>query len=226
MLFARRRPAGLTPSSSAADIFAAYERVAPSQALMDQNLKAIQRLLMSRHRFRLSPGDLQGIEFVYRSWVAAGPELHYELNNGGGFGRSMGFPTYAELMTAADASGRNRSYLATEDSFRFVKDLETRNMVLPVVGNFGGSKALRAVAAYLKKIGATVSVFYVSNVEQYLREDGIWGNFCANVSALPLDRWSTFFRSVRGGFGGRVRFGPGFPIQLDPMMADGVKCGP
>jgi hypothetical protein len=222
-MFSRPRPSGISASSPVDDIFAAYERVAPSEALYVQNLKAIQAHLTSKHGFLLSPADRDGLEFVYRSWFDAGPELHYELKNGAGFGRGMGFPTYADLMTSTDDAGRHRSYLASEDSFRFLKDLQTRNVIVPVVGNFGGSKALRAVAAYLKDIGAVVSVFYVSNVEQYLRQDGIWTSFCANVAALPLDASSTFIRSVRGGFGGRGGW-PGFPIQLDPMMPEAASC--
>ena len=44
-----------------------------------------------------------------------------------------------------------RSYLATEENFQFLKDLESRNMLVPVVGNFGGPKAIRAVGKYLKR---------------------------------------------------------------------------
>jgi len=113
------------------------------------------------------------------------------------------FPTYADLMTGSDGAGTNRSYLATEDAFKFLKDLESRNLVVPVVGNFGGPKALRSVGSYLRRQGATVSAFYVSNVEQYLREDGIWGNFCANAATLPIDASSTFIRSARGVLCGR-----------------------
>src|SRR6185503_19098095 len=111
----------------------------------------------------------------YSSWFKYGPDIHYELNGGGpGLrlrGRNDNFPTYADLMMATDDQGKSRSYLATEEAFKFVKDLETRNLIIPVVGNFAGPKALRAVGAYLKQQGATVSAFYVSNVEQYLRED-------------------------------------------------------
>ena len=41
-------------------------------------------------------------------------------------------------------------------------------------------------------------MFYVSNVEEYLEQDGILPAFCANVATLPLDAASTFIRSVRG----------------------------
>jgi hypothetical protein len=91
-----------------------------------------------------------------------------------------------------------------------LKDLHERNLLIPVVGDFGGDKALRAVGKYLRSRGATVSAFYLSNVEQYLTQDGKWDRFCVNVSALPLDETSMFIRSGRGGpyttaFGGGVQ---------------------
>ena len=47
---------------------------------------------------------------------------------------------------------------------------------------------------------ATVTSFYVSNVEDYLGRErmipknGEWSAFCANVAALPLDEGSIFIR--------------------------------
>ena len=84
-----------------------------------------------------------------------------------------------------------------------LKDLEERNLIVPVVGNFGGPKALRAVGQVHPDHGATVSAFYLSNVEQYLNQDGIWGA----VLRQRRDRCrstttSTFIRSARGGGGG------------------------
>jgi hypothetical protein len=112
--------------------------------------------------------------------------------------------TYESLMTADDGRGVHRSYLANEENFQFVKDLESRNLIVPVVGDFGGDKAIRAVARYLKGIGAMVSAFYLSNVEQFLVQDGRWETFCASASQLPIDETSFFIRSGRGrnAFGG------------------------
>ena len=101
-------------------------------------------------------------------------------------------------MTAVDGSGAARSYLATEESFQFLRDLQSKNLVVPVVGNFGGPKAIRAVGKYVRDHGAIVTAFYLSNVEQYLTQDGLWGAFCANVATLPLDDSSTFIRSRSG----------------------------
>ncbi len=54
-----------------------------------------------------------------------------------------------------------------------------------------------------------VSAFYLSNVEQYLKQDGIWMNFCGNVAQLPLDASSTFIYSQSAGQGGGGRGGGG-----------------
>jgi hypothetical protein len=76
-------------------------------------------------------------------------------------------------MMQADWNGRSRSYLASEEAFVFLKAFEEKNLLVPIVGNFAGSKALRAVAQYVRAHGETVSAFYVSNVEQYLFQDRI-----------------------------------------------------
>jgi hypothetical protein len=223
-LFSRPKPAGLTAASTAADVFAAYRKAAPSQALYDQNLKTIKATLTTKHGFQLSSGDIEAIDFIYRSWFRYGPDIRYELNGGGGGAR---FPTYAALMTTADAEGKNRSYLATEETFRIVKDLHARNLIVPVVGNFGGGKALKAVGAYLKQKETPVSVFYTSNVEQYLRQDGIWGNFCSSTATMPTDSRSIFLRSARAGFAGQpavIGAGDNFVLQLNPMRADLTRC--
>ena len=90
--------------------------------------------------------------------------------------------------------------------------------MIPVVGDFGGPKAIRAVGTYLKAHGATVTAFYLSNVEQYLRQDGKWDAFCRNVATLPLDASSTFIRSSSAGYGG-------FVSSLGGMVAETKSCG-
>ena len=68
---------------------------------------------------------------------------------------------------------------------------------MPVVGNFSGPKALRAVGGYLRQHNATVSAFYTSNVEMYLfQQADDWKKFYGNVATLPFTDRSTFIRSV------------------------------
>ena len=111
---------------------------------------------------------------------------------------------YATLMMATDGAAASAQLPASEETFNVLKDLEQRNLLVPVVGNFGGPKALRAVGKYIRDRGATVAALYLSNVEQYLRQDGIWDSFCANVASMPLtSRARSSARS--GGGGGRRR---------------------
>jgi hypothetical protein len=193
-LFSKKRPSGLTTESTAAEILEAVRNADTSEDLYKENLKVIEDQLAVTHGFDLAPDDLRGVEYVYHSFYWFGPRIQY--SSAGNFGGSFQ-PTYAELMAANDGHGVSRGFLASEENFQFMKALEARNLLVPVVGNFGGSKTIRAVGRYLKQRGATVSAFYLSNVEQYLQLDGLLGDFCENVASLPLDQTSTFIRSVR-----------------------------
>ena len=205
-LFARKRPDGLTSASSVQEIFAAFSNAETSEALFAENLKAILDDLTKTHGFVLTADDPQGIEYVYRNFQQYGPGLTYWMSGrGGGFGRNS--PSYADLMLSTDEAGVARSYLSSDENFAVLKGLETRNLLIPVVGNFAGPKAIRAVASFLRDRHAVVSAFYLSNVEQYLNMDGLWATFCSNVATLPLDDSSRFIRSVRQGHK-RVRAGP------------------
>ena len=197
-LFSRRPATGLTRTSSAVQLMDAYASAAPvDRATFAANLKAVVDLLTTRHGFALTAEDRAGIEHAYRAYYQFGPAINYTSSINGGTGR---FNNYAALMASTDAaSGKERTYLASEENFAFVKGMENRNVIVPVVGNFAGPKALGAIGAWLKARAATVSVFYVSNVEQYLSQNGVWPAFCANVAKLPLDASSVFIRPNRGG---------------------------
>ena len=107
------------------------------------------------------------------------------------------FPTYTDLMTATDGSGVNRSYLASEGNYKIVREMQQKNLIVPLVGDFAGPKAIQAVGQYLNEHNATVSVFYLSNVEQYLTPTPTLRRFYENVATLPLNPSSSFIRSAQ-----------------------------
>ena len=216
-LFSKKRPAGLKAASTAADIFDAYANVETSEALYVQNVRALVNHLAKTHGFTLSADDTLRIQHTARAFFRFGPALQYSSSRNAKDRPDE--PTYRDLMVASDRAGQARGFLASEESFAYLKRFETDNLLVPVIGNFVGAKAVRAVSDYLKAKGATVSAFYVSNVEEYLRQDGTWPRFCANVATLPLDATSTFIRSVR-------RRAPNFGFALDSelgAMAPEVK---
>ncbi len=217
-LFSKKRPGGLTTTSTAQEIFTALAGVESSEALYKDNLAMIQAHLTRTHEFTLSAADLKGIEFVYYNFYWFGPSLTYSSSTGGG-GRNN-FVTYHALMVADDGAGVSRSYLANEENFAFMKTLESRNLLVPVVGDFSGPKAIRAVGRYVRDHGSLVSAFYLSNVEQYLSRNGVWYTFCGNVATLPLDESSTFIFSESGGGGGGRRGGGNLVSWYRPILAD------
>jgi hypothetical protein len=180
-----------------------------NEEVFQENLKAVEDVLMKKHGFPLTAGDLDGIRWALSNYYQFGPSINYSSSlssstppaivgaTGGGFFGSNGV-TYASLMMSSDGTGVSRSYLANEENFRFLKDLEARNLIVPVVGDFAGRKAIRAVARYIQDNEGMVSAFYLSNVEQFLTQSGRWNTFCASVSTLPIDETSFFIRSGRG----------------------------
>jgi hypothetical protein len=140
-LFSRKAPAQLNADSSVDGIFQAFARVPADPMLVEQNLNVVINRLKTRHLFSLTAEDERGIRTLYRTFSREGV-----LN----FNSSFRSPGYATLMTLTDRAGKNWSYLATKDRYDRVRTMELQNLIVPLVGDFAGPKAIRAVAQYLK----------------------------------------------------------------------------
>jgi hypothetical protein len=106
------------------------------------------------------------------------------------------------LLLATDDAGRRANYLASEDGFQFLKSLQARDLVIPIVGNLGGPTALKAVGRLLRDRQLPLAAFYASNVEYYLQRDGTYARFVDNLTSLPRSGKALIIRSVFGGGGG------------------------
>jgi hypothetical protein len=188
-LFSRKRPAALDGQSSVVALFEAYRAVDADSQLYEEDLRAVLNTLLIKHKMQLSEFDRTQIASLLNAFRIAGP---FVLKGTGDKNLS-----YAQSMTGNDLAGRNQSYLASEESFKLVQDLERRNLIVPLVGDFAGSKAIASVGRYLRDHDMTMDVFYVSNVERYLWEQGEQAKqFYSNVDSLPLNASSTFVRSL------------------------------
>jgi hypothetical protein len=223
-LFARRLPP-LPADATVEQIFQAVYAAPMDEAYYAETKQAALDLLTKKRHLGLTETDLNGIDYVSRAFQMFGPGLSY-WSTGVSRGGMRNAPTYWDLMLLKDETGRNWSYLATDENFRFMKQLEERNMLVPVVGDFGGNKALRAVGGYIKDHHDTVSAFYLSNVEQYLVQDGKFELFMCNVATLPLDETSSFIRSTRNGqFGYAGGFGS-LSSELGNMLRESSRYCP
>jgi hypothetical protein len=174
----------------------------------------------------LSERDFATIDRFHRAFIARGLDLKFESTGRGSRGY---YPNYRELLLEADQNGRRWNYLASEADFRFVRSLEERDLVLPVVGNVAGRLAMAAIGRRMKEQGDRLGAIYVSNVEFYLDRDGSFDRFVANLSLLPHTPRSLVIRSVFPNFYGRVQMTPGYAsasvVQRVDDLLEGAASG-
>ncbi len=199
LLFSKPKPAGLEASAPIQQIWEKFSANKTDTALAAKNHKLIVDRLTKTHPFRFTEDETAQLDSVLNAFVSYGPDITTNSGGGGGGGGRGGrggrAVTFQDLTGwSFDEAGEPRSFLSTDENFQTVKALEDRNLLIPVSGDFGGPKAIRAIGAYLTDHGATVSAFYVSNVEQYLFQDGKQTEFYENVATLPLTVASVFIR--------------------------------
>jgi len=190
-LFSRPKPTGLTATASAEDIFKAFESIIGRPDLFKQTLQAIKDRLIKQHQFKLSPDDEQKIEYVFNVFLRGGPRMDYAYASSS---PNNQVPSYYNLMVTTDGRGKNWAYLETEERYRYVRAMQLKNLIVPLVADFGGPKTIKTIAQYLKDHESTVSVFYISNVEDYLSSS--WTQYTANLAALPTDDSTLLIRFI------------------------------
>ena len=189
-LFSRPRPTGLGAPASVDEIFERYDSVRPSTEQYVANQALIRTRLLTTRGPKLSESDLQWIDLAFGAFFTSGPAIDYYGSNKVDAVR----PTYRDLMTAKDYVRRPRSFLASEAAFQFVKDLQTRNVIVHVVGDFAGPAALRSIGDYVRDHGDYVRAFYGSNVGVYLSSQQTIA-FCRNLATMPFTKLSWFIDS-------------------------------
>jgi len=159
----------------------------------------------------LSTQDRDTIDRFHRRFIADGLSLRFETT---GRAPQRYYPTYRDLLRETDATGRQGSYLASEDAFEFVKSLEERDLVIPVIGDLSGPSALASIGRAIDGRHEQVSAFYVSNVEFYLFSDGSFPRFVANLRRLPHSANSVLIRSIFGRYVAPARPGDASTSRL------------
>jgi len=173
------------------DLVDYIDKTASDAKLFEQTEKEIAREIQ-RYGYALSPSDLEVIDRVHKSFYTSGMDIRYSSHYRPP--RSI-YPTYRDLLLERDLSGQVENYLNSEDDFRFLKKLEEQDMIIPVVGDLAGTKAMKSIAEYIGEVKEHVSAFYVSNVEFYLWRQGSSERYAENLKALPVDGHSVIIRS-------------------------------
>jgi hypothetical protein len=191
LLFAKEPPK-LAPDASIRELIEAVRQAPSSESNFRRNLESIKETLLKKYELDLNGDDLAKVEYVYRSFWSAGPDLRFST-----LGRPayLRYPTYEELLLQTDRQSRYQSFVSSEELFQWLKRFQSENRLVPVVGDFAGDHTLRAVAAFLKENGLRVSTFYTSNVEFYLFGRSGWDTYMENVRSLPILKNAVFIRA-------------------------------
>jgi len=191
LLVSRETPQ-VKAGASLQDILEAVQRSHTEEKIFLRNLATVKKMLTETYKLKLSSDDLAKIEYVYRTFWDENLELRFSSI---GRGNALNYPTFEEMLLETDRHGKQQSYLSSEELFQWLKKFEAENRLIPIVGDFAGSHALRTVGAFLKANGLHVAAFYTSNVEFYLFDRPTWTRYVANVKSLPISDESIFIRS-------------------------------
>ena len=200
-----RKLSGLPKDVKVENLLSASLSASADKEAFQRNLQEIRKTLSSKHAFPLTESDLMMLEKIYRAFFTSGPRITYRTGlASSGDSASSANPNYGDLITAADSESRNWSYLGSDGAYQTVRDMELRNLIVPVVGDFAGPKAIRSIGEYLRECGTVVSTFYTSNVETYLfistttgftpTPNGGWRRYFENLSTLPMNDSSVLVR--------------------------------
>lgn len=186
------------PDASINELIAFFSKTAADEKAYAENLATIRKTIEGEFQFPLSETDQKSLEYVYKNFRDDGLGIAYRVE--GAFGNSS-FPSLGEIIAQPDQNGKPGNFLASVEDYEFVRGLHRKNLIIPVVGDFGGSKAIASVGAYLKKNSLTVTAYYTSNVEQYLFGNNVFAAFVNNIRRLPMTEKSLFIRAAVGRWG-------------------------
>jgi hypothetical protein len=196
-LLSKPLPKTLAADAPLNELLLTLSKIPADEKTYTENLAAIRKVIQEDSQFPLSETDQKSLEYVYRHFRDEGLEIAYRVDGSWGNGT---FPSLGEILAQPDQYGRQGNFLASTEDYEFVRGLHRKNLIVPVVGDFGGNKAIAAIGGYLKKTGLPVTAYYTSNVEQYLFGSNSFAAFAGNIKKLPVTDKSLFIRAVPGRY--------------------------
>lgn len=168
------------------DMVRYFQQVNPDANLYGRTQSRIHTFLTDACRLGLSDQDWNALDKIHMAFFYRGLSIKYDY---------LPVSTFGEFLREKDLDGKMQNFLNSTEDFRYLKRLQEENRIIPVIGDFAGPRALRELGRFLKKRGEKVTVFYTSNVEQYLVRNRVWPQFLKNVNELPLDDHAVFIRA-------------------------------
>ena len=181
------------------DVIAHATRARPSE----ESFRAAEERVASRLD-RLAglflPGDRARVRRVHRWFFEHQMDLTFQVRGP----RLRVYPTLRSQLLVQVPSGEPMSFLASEASFRHVQAMQRGSRLVPVVGDLGGDFAIEAIGEELRNKGESIGALYVSNVEQYLFERGLFARWVDNLRSLPCHPEAVILRAYPEAEDGRA----------------------
>lgn len=197
LLFGREPPADIDRwTGESLDEIVEYVDVMPAAAPAFEAAHRRIHTTLGTFGVPLDSADYATIRRFHETFHRAGLDLRFSSR--GRPTRSY-YPTYRTLLLETDMDGQRGNYLADADRFAFVKELQARNRIIPVVGDLAGDHALAAIGDEIRRRHLAVSAFYASNVEYYLMLDRSFDRFAATLAeSIPFADNGVIIRSYFG----------------------------
>ena len=169
-----------------------FDRTDGDEGLFRRNQ---ERVLARLGTFNIlsSEEEIQRVSELYRAFFVRHLDLRWEYRSDGD--RGIPFITYRSFLLGRDLEGGHGNFLASDEDYLFIRDMQARNAIIPVTGDFAGNHALRTIGDFVRERGDRISAFYLSNVEYYLYPEGRLDEFAENVRYLPTDDRSVLIRA-------------------------------
>jgi hypothetical protein len=207
---------------SVQEVVTAVDRAAPQGA--DRIAALGKRVTATIEAFGLplSAEDHRTIARFHRRFIDDGLSLQF---NSTGRAPQFDYPTYRDLLMEVDRAGARRSFMASEADYQFVRSLQARDLIVPIVGDLAGPQALAAVGRFLADRKEQLSAFYVSNIEFYLFRQGSFPRFVTNLSKIPRRDGSLIIRSAFNGAPTVPGYNSASMTQSIQTLVDGYAAG-
>jgi len=173
-----------------------FYQTSPEQKLRDKIYKQVIEILAKKYSFQLTISENSDLTYVMDAFYNYNIDITYN-----GLRRSW-YPTLGQILRSQSSDGKQKNPFYSDEDYAYLRKMHRENRIIPITGNFAGTKAFSSIAAYLTAKKITVSAIYVSNVEQYLLRDyRDWNQWVSNVKALPITDKSVVIRWTHNGSG-------------------------
>jgi len=191
-------------------VIARVDSLAPNDTVARAETDSVLATIRG-YRVPLSDVDSATIRRFHSEFIRAGLDIRFTSTNRA---PRYYYPTLRQLILERDLEGGQSSYLASRERWDFIKGLQARDRIIPVVGNLAGTRAFPAVGREISARGERLTALYVSNVEMYLWRDGGFDVFAESAANMPHDPKAVIIRSVFGG-----PYGQKHPLNQVPHVS-------